>query len=268
MKVEELLNANQLSAAVAEVSRQVKSHPTDLRLRTILFETLCFAGDYDRAERQLDVIGHQNDQSGIGIEVYRQLMKGEQGRERALQGGIRPSFLMEPPSHVEMHIQALQEIHAGNGDDARLLLQQAESRRFPVTGTLNGKPFSSLHDSDDILAPILECFINGVYTWLPFEHIRKLKIESPRYLRDTLWIQASVETCDRPSGPLFLPVLYFDTHKDANDMVKLGRLTEWRAVADGVVAGVGQRTLLVDEEEIGLLEIRDLEIAERKPEIA
>ena len=70
MKAKELLEANQLSAAVAELTQEVKHHPADSRLRTFLFEVLCFSGEFERAERQLDVIGHQNEKTGIGVEVY------------------------------------------------------------------------------------------------------------------------------------------------------------------------------------------------------
>ena len=110
MKAKELLDANKLTAAIAEITQQVKSHPADHRLRTFLFETLCLAGEYERAERQLDVIGHQNESAGIGVEIYRQLIKAEQARERVFHKGARPTFVLPPPSYVEHHLEALHKL--------------------------------------------------------------------------------------------------------------------------------------------------------------
>jgi protein involved in temperature-dependent protein secretion len=59
MTAEELLKDGQLSAAVEQLNQEVRSRPTDIQRRTFLFELLCFAGDCQRAERQLDVLGHQ-----------------------------------------------------------------------------------------------------------------------------------------------------------------------------------------------------------------
>lgn len=261
MKAKELLDANKLSAAIAEISQQVKSHPSDNRLRTFLFETLCFAGEYDRAERQLDVIGHQNESAGIGVEIYRQLMKAEQARERLFTSGLRPTFLSQPPAYVERHLNALSRIREGKGSEALAELQRSAAERPQLRGKLNGQSFTSFRDSDDILGPILECFVNGTYTWVPLEQVRRLTIGQPKHLRDLLWIQATVELADLPPGDIFLPVLYQGSRQEDDDQIKLGRMTDWRAVAEDIAVGVGQRTFLVDGEEKAILEMRELELA-------
>jgi protein involved in temperature-dependent protein secretion len=40
----------------------------------------------------------------------------------------------------------------------------------------------------------------------------------------------------------------------------LGRVTTWEELADGAQAPVGQKLLLVDDEEFPILEVRELEI--------
>jgi type VI secretion system protein ImpE len=52
-----LFGAAKVEAASEEVTRQVKAHPADASHRTFLFELLCFAGEWDGAENQLDAIG-------------------------------------------------------------------------------------------------------------------------------------------------------------------------------------------------------------------
>ena len=59
MTAKELLDAGKLSAAIEQLNKEVKARPADGRLRIFLFELVCFAGDYQRADRQLEVIGHQ-----------------------------------------------------------------------------------------------------------------------------------------------------------------------------------------------------------------
>jgi len=35
---------------------ELRDNPTDARRRTFLFELLCFAGEYERADKQLEVL--------------------------------------------------------------------------------------------------------------------------------------------------------------------------------------------------------------------
>jgi type VI secretion system protein ImpE len=60
-------------------------------------------------------------------------------------------------------------------------------------------------------------------------------------------------------GEVLLPVLAPGTWRHADPQVQLGRATEWEELADGRQAPVGQKLLLVDDEEVPLLEVRQLE---------
>ena len=61
-------------------------------------------------------------------------------------------------------------------------------------------------------------------------------------------------------GEVLLPVLYPFSWKSPRETVWLGRETVWTD-DDGVERLLGQKTLLVDGEEVPLLEVRELEIA-------
>lgn len=82
----ELFDAGQLQAAIEEITREVKANPTDMARRAFLFGLLCFAGEWDRAEKQLDVMGHQDARTDIGARIYRQNIAAERKREQALMG--------------------------------------------------------------------------------------------------------------------------------------------------------------------------------------
>src|SRR5690242_21563127 len=56
MTPRDLLQAGKLDEAIDALSAEVRDNPTDTRRRTFLFELLCFAGEYDRAQKHLDVL--------------------------------------------------------------------------------------------------------------------------------------------------------------------------------------------------------------------
>ena len=99
MKARELLEAGKLTAAIEALNGELKAKPNDLPGRTILFELLCYAGDLARAERQLDVIGHQGGgaEAAIGVRFYQNLLAAEKARTRLFSEGVRPGSCWSPP---------------------------------------------------------------------------------------------------------------------------------------------------------------------------
>lgn len=232
MKARELFQAGQLDAAIDALGVEVRDNPTDTQRRTFLFELLCFAGQYGRAEKHLDVLAQSGPQSGMGALLYRSALHAGLTRDRMFREDTVPGA---PASQREL------------------------------SGTLNGTPFTSLADGDPRIGPRLEVFAAGQYTLLPFEHIASLRMTAPKRLRDLLWAPAVLKT-----GPLFkgldlgevmVPALTPLSTEDANDHVRLGRVTEWRELANGTPIPVGQKMLLVDGDEFPILEVRELDIA-------
>jgi len=232
MKARELFQAGQLEAAIDALGVEVRDNPTDTQRRTFLFELLCFAGQYGRAEKHLDVLAQAGPQAGMGALLYRSALHASLTRDRMFREGALPHAPVSPQ---------------------------------PVSGTLNGTPFSSLVDGDPRIGPRLEVFAAGQYTWLPLEHIASLRMAAPKRLRDLLWAPAVLKT-----GPLFkgldlgevmIPALTPLSSDDPNEHVRLGRVTEWRELPDGTSIPVGQKMLLVDGEEFPILEVRELDIA-------
>jgi type VI secretion system protein ImpE len=259
MGAKELLDQHHLSAAIAELNQDIKRHPTDLRLRTFLFELLCFAGDYERGQRQLDVIGHQNVDVGIGVEVYKSILRAEAARRQVFIEGIKPTFLSDPPEHVVFSLDAQNQLREGHAAEAKELYERAQRVRPEIRGRVKGHPFTSFRDSDDRLAGILEVIVRDSYIWLPFERIRKVVIPQPKHLRDLLWMPATLEIEGRPSGDVFLPVLYAGSEREVDDKVRLGRMTEWLDLGAGLAGGVGRKTFFVDDRDVSILEIGELE---------
>lgn len=260
-QAKELFQAGKLNEAIDELVREVKANPSDVARRTFLFELSCFAGDWERAERQLDVIGHQSAEAELGVMVYRANMKAEVERRRVFAEGVQPHFLSEPPAYVDLHVAALSQIIRGEIAEARATLDRAEEERPAIAGKLEGKEFQDFRDYDDRVGPVLELIVKDKYVWLPFEQIRRLDITPPRQLRDLLWASARVEALDGTVGEVYVPTLYAGTYNSENDQARLGRMTDWKDLGEDLYAAAGLRLLLVDGEDKSLFEVKAVEFA-------
>jgi type VI secretion system protein ImpE len=255
----ELFEAAKLREAIGQVTREVKTNPGDTSLRTFLFELLCFAGDWERAEKQLDVIGHQSVQAEMGVMIYRANIKAEHERRRLFSEGVQPHFLKEPPAYIDLQIAALNHLRQGELTEARGALDRAEEERPAISGKLDGEEFQDFRDYDDFVAPVLEVIVKDKYVWLPLEQIKSIKIAPPRQLRDLLWASARVEALDGTIGEVYVPSLYAGTSEYPDDQARLGRLTDWQQISDDIYRTVGLRMFRVGDEDKTLFEARSVE---------
>jgi len=233
MKAQELFQAGKLDEAVQALGAELRENPADAKRRTFLFELLCFAGEYQRAEKQLDVLSSDGRGAEMGALVYRAALHAERLRQGIFERKDYPAS--EPVSDI------------------------------PISGTLNGKPFESFSDADPRLEAILEVFAAGDYLWIPLQHVASIQVLPPKRLRDLLWTPAIVRTGPafkgKELGEVLLPALSPLSWKHAEDEVRLGRLTEWQDDGAGNVVPFGQKMFAVDEDEVPILEIRNLEFA-------
>jgi type VI secretion system protein ImpE len=233
MKAQELFQAGKLDEAVQALGVELRDNPADAKRRTFLFELLCFSGDYQRAEKQLDVLASDGRSAEMGAMLYRAALHAERIRQAIFEKQDYP--LTGPESDVA------------------------------ASGTLNGKPFEFFSDADPRLGEKLEVFAAGDYLWLPLQHIASVELQAPTRLRDLLWIPAIVRTGTsfkgKELGEVLLPVLSPLSWKHHDNQVRLGRATDWQDDGSGTVVPVGQKLFAVDEDEIPLLDIRKLEFA-------
>lgn len=231
MKARALFDAGKLDEAIASLNEEVRGNPADRQSRTFLFELLCFAGDYDRAEKQLDVLAKGSKEAEMGAWLYRGALEAERTRQEMFEDDDLPASGELPP---------------------------------PVPGTLNGEPFETLVDADPRIGARLEVFASGQYTWIPLRHVAAVRISEPERLRDLLWAPAVVRTA--PSfrgvelGDVLLPATTPLAWRHDDPEIRLGRATDWTELADGEVAPVGHKLFLMEDEPVSLLEIRELEI--------
>jgi type VI secretion system protein ImpE len=220
--------AGRLGEAVATLGIELRQQPADARRRAFLFELLCFQGEYERAVKQLDVLGAASKEAELGALLYKGAIRAQRERESLFADR---AFPLDPAP--------------------------------PVRGTLNGRPFTSLVDADPRIGARLECFAAGKYLWLPMAHVASVTMAPPSSLRDTIWpsvvVRSAAHVRDLELGQVLLPVLAVGSATDPDEAVQLGRVTEW-VLEDEVEVPRGLKCWLVDGEEFPLLELRELVI--------
>ena len=259
----QLFDEGNLTGAIAAVTEEVKAKATDVKRRTFLFELLCFAGDLERAGRQLDVIAQQDAMAEPAVQVYRNVLHAENLRRRLFSDGLAPEFLLDPPDYARLHLEAINRLREKNGAEAKGLLDRSEASRPVLRGQIDGSAFEGFRDCDDALAPFLELIVLRDYVWVPFEQIREIDVPAPERPRDLLWAPARLQLTSGEERRGYVPVIYCGTHREADEKLKLGRLTDWQSDADGPILGRGQRLFLAGEEGRSFLEIRHLEFQPR-----
>lgn len=253
------LDAGNLSGAVEAALNQVKKSPTDVKARTFLFELACFAGDWERAEKQLDVIGHQDNNAMIGSLIFRQNLKAERDRLKLFSDNQKPEFMMSPPDYVVGLLMANNRLREGNAAEARKLLDEVEEQRPAFTCKINGEAAEDFRDYNDLTSCVFEVIVKDTYIWLPFEHVERIEFVAPKSLRDLFWIQAKVETVNGTNGEMFFPALYANSFKSENDQVRLGRMTDWRDAGAEIFIGEGMRMFWFGGKDLPVLELNEIE---------
>lgn len=238
MTARELYQAGKLKEAIAALNVEVRDNPGDVRRRTFLFELLAFAGEFDRAEKQLGVLAGGSGEAQLGTVVYRACLHAEKTRRDLFTKKDFPAA--SAPGDAECN------------------------------GTLNGQPFSVFADADPTIGPRLEAFAAGAYIWIPLKHIDSIECEPPKRVRDLLWIPAIVKTGPAfkmmELGEVLLPALTWDACSSDDDQVRLGRVTNWVEEENGDVKPIGQKMFLVDGEDVPILELRKLEFSRPEAE--
>ncbi len=229
MSVSALFQAGRLSGTVEALGADLRADPTDVRKRTFLFELLCFAGEYDRAEKHLDLIAGSSREAELGALLYRTALHAERIRQEMFRSDAVP-----PPRGAET-----------------------------LPGTVNGRACAAVADADPRIGARLEVYAAGQYMLIPFDQLASVRLDAPRRLRDLLWAPAVVQPGPRfqglELGEVLLPVLAPLSWQHPEDAVRLGRVTEWEEDERGGHP-IGQKLLLVDDEEpIPFLELRTLE---------
>ncbi|MFZ5758289.1 MAG: type VI secretion system accessory protein TagJ [Thermodesulfobacteriota bacterium] len=258
MNIIDLIKAGRLAEARSALVEQVRSRPNDSEARTLLFQVQLLLGEWDKAGRHLEALASQDREANPAFVHYAAVLRAEQERRAVLGRQQSPSFLPATPAYADLHFQACSRLTDGNQEEAATLFTQIDELLPPVSGTVNGREFTGIRNTDTGLAPFLETFAHGRYVLVPFEHIRELTLSPPESLLDLIWATASLTTWEGLTVNCTLPVLYPDSCRHDNDLVKMGKQTEWLPLGGPFCRGVGQQVFDIGGEDVAILEITDI----------
>ncbi|MGE0745676.1 MAG: type VI secretion system accessory protein TagJ [Rhodospirillales bacterium] len=254
-----LLQGGQLDQAIEALVAQVRGKPTDVKARVMLAELYCFRSDFERADRQLDVVTSQDPSITVGLGLFRQLIRGADLRRKIYAEGAAPKLVGPLPDHAALRLRALVELRGGG--DAAALIAEAEQKRPAHRIAVNGGAADDFRDLDDILASVIELITaGGDCYWVPVEAVESIELHKPAMLREMLWRRASVVVKDGPNGDVYLPTVYpaYPDLPSPSQEALLGRATDWIEHPRGVVRGVGLKSFLAGDESLTLLELSAL----------
>jgi type VI secretion system protein ImpE len=251
----ELFHEARLTEALEVQRAVVAARPDDVAERFLLCELLAFTGDREAARRALPDSASISWQGRGFVREWRRLLEVDDARHR----GDPPTFLIDPPRHVLKRLRAVECLRAGQHEQAIDLLDEADERAPGVEGHVDGRPFDGWRDADDLFGPVLELFHGDRYVWLAVDQVRKLRLDEGEELRDLLYQPATVWLADGSEWDVDLPGLYVNTASHPEDGIRTGAGVDW-VERDGIMRGLGSRTFLFGEEELGLGEFRQVEI--------
>ncbi len=253
----EALRTANLPLALELLQAQVREHPADARLRTFLFQLLTLMGQWDRALKQLSLVGEIDASTLPMVRTYQDAIKCEALREQVLAGLKVPLLLGEPEAWSALLIEAL--LHQGRGDAASAvrLREQALEQAPAIPGSVNGVRFEWMADADSRIGPMLEAVMQGRYYWIPFTRLSRIKIEAPEDLRDMVWTAAELEFSHGGEAVALLPTRYAGTPL-SDGTLAMARRTEWAEGPPGQYAGIGQRLFTTPDGDIPIMDLREV----------
>lgn len=259
-KAGDLYRAGQLAAAIEAAVQAVKAEPADLSARWLLAELLIVAGEFDRADGQLDTVMSLDAGAAATVVPVRHLLRGETARRDFFAGAGLPEFLDEgPTTTLRLLLEAGVHLRSGDVDRAANLAEEAERARPALPGRLGDEPFADFRDLDDLTSGLFEVLTRtGKYYWIPAERVELVEFQKPERPLDLLWRPARLVVREAFDAEVHLPAIY-GTLTGADDASRLGRRTDWLGEPPEPVRGVGQRVFVIDgDREVGMLELEQV----------
>jgi type VI secretion system protein ImpE len=258
MRAEEHLQSGDLEQALTVLQEEIRSNPSKADLRVFLFQLLSVLGQWDRAMTQLNVAADMNSETMLMAQVYRIALNCEVFRADVFKGKRTPLIFGEPLAWVGWLTQVPGLLAEGNIEAAAKLRDQAFEAAPETSGVIDGQEFSWIADADPRLGPMIEAIVNGKYYWIPFERIREIRIEKPANLRDIVWATATFTWTNSGEAVGLIPVRYPGSEKSEDNLIRMGRKTDWKDIGNDFYLGTGQRMLTSDQGDFSLLETRQI----------
>jgi type VI secretion system protein ImpE len=262
MTAQEHITAGDPDKALIELQNEIRAKPEDPKLRVFLFQLHCLLGNWPKALLQLQVISGIDPDSMLLAQIFQPVINCELLRSAVFEGKLTPLLFGEPLDWVGLLVKANEHISRGEFAAAADLRRRAFDAAPETAGTLDGKPFAWIADSDSRLGPMLELILEGKYYWVPFCRIRRIALPAPADLRDLVWVPAQLVWSNGGEASGHIPTRYVRTDATTDGALKLARKTEWKESPEETFTGLGQRVLVTDDGDHPLLQCRVIDFSE------
>ena len=136
--LQDYLDGGDLAEAISAGIAAVKAEPTNPDLRYQLFAVLCFAGEFHRARKQLGALDVGDPELARVQGVYINLLASEKERLAVFHHGAEPLLPPDPPSHLQLRLQALaadrENDHARSDELLAAAIAEGVARRMQAGG--------------------------------------------------------------------------------------------------------------------------------------
>lgn len=252
------MHLHSLTSLFEDAKQRVQQQPSDLSARSGLWQIFALQGQWDRAHKQLEVMLQLDASWAMEVQACHGLLLAEEQRGRVFAGQEAPVCVGEPEPWFAQLAAGLKLLAQGQKAEAAALFFEAQQAAPSRGGDWNGEAFDWLCDGDARLGPCLEIIVQGKYLWLPWHRLRTLTLRPPAEPRDMLWQPALIELTDDGAIEAFIPMRY---PAPRNDAESLSRITNWEALDEQLYIGHGQKAVITNQQEFGLLDLRKLHMA-------
>lgn len=254
------LKDGNLEAALSEAKAAVRGDPGDVDARARLFQLFCLSGEWDRAEAQLDALLTSGPTEAPIWKQYQMLLRLEKQRREIFRTGEVPAIVGDPQDWMAAFGKAFTLHQSGDVAGGKALRDQAMEGVPATPGRIGRIEFAWIMDGDSRLGPMLEAFLptEADYCWVPFNLLGSLQVEKPTQINHFVWVPAHFTWKDGILLHGFIPTRYMDSEKSGDPVHALARGTDWVDKGDGVFEGRGQRVLLTEEDDVPVLDIREV----------
>jgi type VI secretion system protein ImpE len=241
-----------------DLQDRIRKEPQRADLRIFLFQLCCLKGEWGKAANQLNAIQELDKEAESLAKTYREAVRCEVFRRDVFAGQRAPLILGDPANWVALMLEALKLDTAGRHVEAHAMRLEALEAAPATPGTANGAPFEWIADADSRIGPIFEMIVNGKYFWVPMQRVAKIEIDAPSDLRDFVWTGATVTFANGGTHVALIPTRYPGSESSENQALLLARATEWVEMAPDSYAGLGQRMFATGDNDVALLDLREL----------
>ncbi len=252
-QVAKQLDEGNVRAAVDAVLAQVKAAPKDEDARRLLIDLLIVDGEFERADRQADILANTAGALTLGMVLLRGRLRAAKAREAWFTQGAAPAFPEGPTARDQQAMLLSLAMREGGGAVAKeleALTRISETAAFVI----NGNPVSGFRDADDRVPHAFEVLCSdGSYMWVDFDLVERVDFSPAGAVRDLIWRPAKLTLASGSQTDVVICVTYFSGSQQ--DSEKLARSTGWSELPGGVMAGQGQKTFLAGDDAMLALDL-------------